>query len=293
MDAVAHWDDAPTETEDLGAIGGTWTELSVAVGAVRLGVNRIQVPAGKAATPQHAEDEEVFFVLGGAGWSVQEDGCFAIGAGDVVHYRAWEPAHTVVAGEDGLDVLAMGTVDGPIGTTRFPRLDQVRVADQLLSGSREHQWVAEARLPRIEVADPPDPRPETIVPAADVPGRRYGDALARWCGPALGLRSLGLTFADLGPGQEGAQPHCHSMEEELFVVLQGGGTLTLGDEEHSLRTGSVVGRPPGTGVPHAFRAGDEGMTLLMFSDKHPGDCVWLPRLGKVWLRGLGVRIDAG
>lgn len=292
MAAVAHWDDAPTETEDLGAIGGTWTAVSRAVGARRLGVNRIRVPAGKAATPMHAEDEEVFFVLAGSGWSVQENGCFAIGTGDVVHYRAWKPAHTVVAADDGLDVLAMGTADGPVGATRFPRLDAVRVADQLLSGSREHQWVAEARLPRIEVADPPDPRPGTIVAVADVPARTFGEATARWCGPALGMRSLGLTFAELGPGQEGAQPHCHSMEEELFVVLGGTGTLTLGDEVHPVRAGSIVGRPAGTRVAHAFRAGDEGMRLLMFSDKHSGDAVYFPRTRRVLLRGLGVWVSA-
>src|SRR5580765_4602185 len=108
MRAVAHWDDVESASFDLGVIGATWSGLADAAGAVRLAVNRIQVPAGKAATPQHAEDEEVFYVLGGSGWSVQEDGCFAIAAGDAVLYRAWRPAHTVVAGDGELDVLAMG-----------------------------------------------------------------------------------------------------------------------------------------------------------------------------------------
>ena len=59
MREVSHWDDAETETSDLGTIGGTETWLSGAVGARRLGASRIEVPAGKASTPQHAEDEEV------------------------------------------------------------------------------------------------------------------------------------------------------------------------------------------------------------------------------------------
>jgi hypothetical protein len=34
-----------------------------------------------------------------------------------------------------------------------------------------------------------------------------------------------------------------------------------------LRAGSVVARPPGTGVAHAFRAGEPGMTLLMYGTR--------------------------
>ena len=46
-------------------------------------------------------------------------------------------------------------------------------------------------------------------------------------------------------------PHCHSLEEEIFVVLEGDGHLLLweedGVEEHEVRAGSVVVRPAGTG----------------------------------------------
>lgn len=290
MRELSHWDDAPTDDEDLGTIGGTWSFLGEAVAAVRLGVNRVRLEAGKVASPQHAEDEEVFYILAGSGWSVQEDGCFAIAAGDVVYYRAYEVAHTVVAGDEGLDLIAMGYDDGPRGVTRFPRIDKVRVTDHLLSGDHTHQWELENELPRVEIADPPDPRPSTIVALADVAPTPFGEGAARWCGRALGMRGIAVNVAELGPGQEGAPPHCHSTEEELFVVLEGDGTLTLGDEEHAVRPGSVVGRPAATGVAHAFRAGDEGMTLLMFSDKHGGDMTYYPRTGKVRIRGLGVEL---
>ena len=69
-------------------------------------------------------------------------------------------------------------------------------------------------------------------------------------------------------------PHCHSAEEELFVVLDGDGTLLLGDDEHPVRTGSIVARPPGSGVAHAFRAGDSGLTLLAFGTRDPNDIVF-------------------
>jgi len=94
----------------------------------------------------------------------------------------------------------------------------------------------------------------------------------------------------LAPGSGSAQPHCHSAIEELFVVLKGDGVLLLGpgEDEHPVRTGSLVSRRAGTGVAHGFRAGDGGMTMLMYSDVDPNDMCFYPRSGKVLMRGLGV-----
>lgn len=295
MAEAAHWDDLESETFDLGVIGATWQELAGALGATRTGVNRIQVPAGKAATPQHAEDEELFYVLGGSGYSVQEDGCFAIGEGDVVYYAPHHPAHTVVGADGGLDVLAMGFAYAP-ETVRFPRINKVKLSGHLLEGDQTHQWDVEARLPLVEIADPPDPRPETIVNVADAPSRRFDmgavHAAAQFLAVALGGRRLALNRTVLDPGSESAPPHCHAAIEETFVVLDGDGALLLGSDEseHPVRAGSVVVRPAGTGVAHAFRAGEQGMTLLAFSDKDPNDMVFYPRSGKVLLRGLGITI---
>ena len=91
------------------------------------------------------------------------------------------------------------------------------------------------------------------------------------------------------PGKLTYPPHCHSADEELFVVLEGSGTLLLGDDEHPVRPGSVVARPPGTRVAHAFRADGEGMTLLAFGTREPNDITYFPRSGNVSLRGIGAR----
>ena len=48
-----------------------------------------------------------------------------------------------------------------------------------------------------------------------------------------------------------------------------------------MRAGSVVARPPGTGVAHAFRAGDGRLTLLAYGTREPNDIVFFPRSGKV------------
>jgi len=56
-----------------------------------------------------------------------------------------------------------------------------------------------------------------------------------------------------------------------------------------VRPGSVVARPPGTGVAHAFRAGGGGLTLLAFGTREPNDIAFYPRSSKVSLRGIGAR----
>jgi uncharacterized cupin superfamily protein len=104
----------------------------------------------------------------------------------------------------------------------------------------------------------------------------------------------------VAPGELHAKPHCHSAEEELFVILEGDGTLELTPsptlvelgaepEAHAVRAGHVVSRPAGTRMAHAFRAGDGGMTLLAYGQRDPNDIAYYPRSNKISWRGVGVR----
>ncbi|MEA2251515.1 MAG: hypothetical protein QOG70_1757, partial [Solirubrobacteraceae bacterium] len=149
---------------------------------------------------------------------------------------------------------------------------------------------AEAAVGPLEVPDPEPERPATIVALDDLPvdAVRRGDVARarRDLGVALGSRPTGLRHLVVEPGALSGPPHCHSSEEELFVVLEGEGVLLLGDEEHPVRPGTIVSRPPGTGVAHAFRAGDGPLTLLAYGTRDPSDIVYYPRSGKVSLRGV-------
>jgi uncharacterized cupin superfamily protein len=123
-------------------------------------------------------------------------------------------------------------------------------------------------------------------------GRRRRDL-----GRAGGSRWTGLKHLELDPGTLSGPPHCHSAEEEIFVVLDGEGLLELTGneetEEHRVRRGSVVGRPPGTGVAHAFRAGESGLILIAWGTREPNDICWYPRSRKLYWSGVDVvgRID--
>jgi uncharacterized cupin superfamily protein len=50
----------------------------------------------------------------------------------------------------------------------------------------------------------------------------------------------------------------------------------------------VVARPPGSRIAHSFRAGPDGLTMLVYGTREPNDMVWLPRSNKIFWRGLGV-----
>jgi uncharacterized cupin superfamily protein len=55
-----------------------------------------------------------------------------------------------------------------------------------------------------------------------------------------------------------------------------------------VRAGHIVSRPPGTRIPHSFRAGPAGLTYLAYGTRDPADVCWYPRSNKVFFRGLGV-----
>ncbi|HEU5207581.1 MAG TPA: cupin domain-containing protein, partial [Gaiellaceae bacterium] len=106
----------------------------------------------------------------------------------------------------------------------------------------------------------------------------------------MGSVKTGIRHAEVFPGKLNTAPHYHALEEEIFVVLGGDGELLLWEEdgvaEHPVRTGSVVVRPAGTGIAHAFRGGADGMSLLMYGPREPGEVCYYPRSGKVYFIGL-------
>ena len=67
---------------------------------------------------------------------------------------------------------------------------------------------------------------------------------ARARGRAEGSR---LAFVDLTEIPPGASigVHAHGVDEEVYVIIAGEGTVTLGEEQHRVRPGTVVVNPCG------------------------------------------------
>jgi uncharacterized cupin superfamily protein len=289
---LAHWDEVETRRRDLGHIRGEWQDLGRAAGSVGVGVRRIRMAPGEIPTPEHVHpvEEEIFYVLEGSGLSRQDGKTYEIRAGDCIVHVAMAEAHTLRAGDDGLTVLAFG--------------HRMRTPGAYLPNAKRFwlnpSWTEVDQEPAPFEAEPelewrePGPRPGNIVHLPDVVS-------------AAGSVRSGLNLIELDPGRRGPPPHCHSAEEEIFVVLEGEGVLELWPtpgtkrvhpdfeyEEHALRAGHVVSRPPGTRIAHSLRAGDGGMTYLAYGTRDTNDVCYYPRSNKIFWRGVGLiaRLDS-
>ena len=292
---IVHWDDVESEYDEAGTIGSTWTQLARAAGSDRINMNRIRIASGRRSTPLHSEsDEEIFFVLSGSGLSWQREGdqdaTFAIRAGDCLVHLAGREAHTLVAGEGGLDVLAFGVGPHP-ALAYFPRLNVIRVGPAIVDVDGRHQWDLEGALSDPDLP-PPGPRPSRIVNAEEVEPEQWGrgdvSVETRDLGVSAGSNRTGINYNRVASGKLSAPPHCHSVEEELFVILEGEGVCILGDEEYPVRQGHVVARPASSRVPHAFRGGEVGLAMLAYGTRDPNDICYYPRSDKIYFRGVGL-----
>ena len=281
---ISNWNDVESRRVEKGEMAATWQRLGDAAGSVLAGVSRIQIEPGRLSTPPHSHgaSEEHFFVLGGSGYSWQDEQVFEVRAGDCIVHVANHEEHTLCGGDDGLDVLVFGT------------RHQTEIGWPWVQGRIDDPWDIEATAELLNF-DTISPRPANIVNVDEVddwPEDPGSKALAETCGSVR----AGLHWTRRPPKVELMSPHCHSAEEEIFVVLEGDGVLELwpparkgGEPElHELHVGDLVARPPGTGIAHCLRAGDNGFTVLTYGTREPNDMAWYPRSNKVFLRGLGV-----
>jgi uncharacterized cupin superfamily protein len=63
-------------------------------------------------------------------------------------------------------------------------------------------------------------------------------------------RKLGAGFDILAAGKRSCPYHYHLAQEEMFVILEGEGTLRVAGELLPVRAGDVVFIPPGPAYPH-------------------------------------------
>jgi uncharacterized cupin superfamily protein len=280
----------------IGHIKGVWRDLGREAGTRTVGLRRIEVEEGHFSTPahEHGADEEIFFALGGEGLLWQDGETYTVGTGDFIVHRPKRGPHTLRGGAGGLDVLVFGQRLDP-SLTALPRAGVAWSFPRWVElGDSDSPFAREAAAGPPECPPPKPERPSNVVSLTDVP--TIFDGRARLAGKAAGAVATGLNHVVLPAGGQGAPAHCHSQEEELFVVLDGSGVLELwpsgeqSAEEHPLEAGDVISRPAGTGVAHALRAGAQGLTYLAYGTREPSDMCFYPQSGRVSLRGLGIAL---
>lgn len=293
---LTHFDTARTFEYELGHLRGRWTMLGDSGGSRTVGVRRIQLRAGCWSTPahEHGRSEEIFYVLAGRGISWQAGRTAEIRAGDGILYAPRRGAHTIRADEE-LDLLAFGTREYD-ENLRLPRLELSLVGTRgvhsvpgVLDGV-PLQFAREAEQGPPELPDVPGERPTTIANLDELEPvtlvRPRVERTRRNFGRHLGSEHSGLQHVVVAPGQEATAQHCHSVEEEIFVILDGDGVLILDRDETPVGPGNVIVRPPATGVGHVLRAGQGGLTYLAYGTRDPGDICYYPRSNKIAFRGV-------
>ncbi|TML08235.1 MAG: cupin domain-containing protein [Actinobacteria bacterium] len=142
MEAVTHWDDLEVDHHELGPMNARWRTAD----GVRIGMSRIEVLPSGQSTPAHLHtaEEELFYVLAGSGLWWQGGATTAIGAGDAMFAKPRGEAHTIIGGDDGIDVLAFGPRHD-IELVHLPRPGVLRVGGvATLQAEAKHQWFFEA-----------------------------------------------------------------------------------------------------------------------------------------------------
>jgi uncharacterized cupin superfamily protein len=296
---LAHWDDVEAHHRAKGEMDATWQRLGDAAGTKDVGLCRVRVAPGKLPTPPHSHgaSEEVYYVLRGSGLAWQDGEVHEVRPRDCVIQRANHFEHTFVAGPDGLDFLVYGTRHATeLGW--LPRSRAVRFGWPWVEGRDDDPWEVEAEAGPLEYGDPA-PRPENILNVDEVELERDRSMTTASFATRERSERAGFHWERLAPGGRGSPPHCHSEEEEIFVILEGAATLHLwpsptglaaGQQREAipLRPGHVVARPPGSRVAHSFRAGPDGVAMLIYGTRKPNDMAWYPRSNKIFWRGLGV-----
>jgi mannose-6-phosphate isomerase-like protein (cupin superfamily) len=85
---------------------------------------------------------------------------------------------------------------------------------------------------------------------------------ARFARQPLELKSSGLSYQRIGPDFRVPFGHTHAKQEELYVIVSGGGRAKIGDEIAELKTWDAV--RVAAGAWRGFEAGPDGMELIAF-----------------------------
>jgi uncharacterized cupin superfamily protein len=92
---------------------------------------------------------------------------------------------------------------------------------------------------------------------------------------------LGASIDVVPPGKRSCPYHYHHAQEEMFIVIEGTGTLRVAGEMLPLKAGDVVFIPAGPEYPHhILNTSDEPLKYLSISTREsPEVCVY-PDSGK-------------
>lgn len=102
-------------------------------------------------------------------------------------------------------------------------------------------------------------------------------------GPSVGAKLLGYSLIAVPPGKRAYPLHNHHVNEEMFLVLEGEGTVRIGGEQYPIRKGDVIAAPPGgpQTAHQIINTSDRELRYLAVSTMIPQEVVEYPDSGKI------------
>lgn len=107
------------------------------------------------------------------------------------------------------------------------------------------------------------------------------DTLCARLAPGTAAQKLGASIDIVAPGMRSCPYHFHYAQEEMFVILEGSGTLRVAGEMLPVRAGDVLFIPPGPEYPHQLlNTSDAPLKYLSISTRETPEVCEYPDSGK-------------
>ena len=107
------------------------------------------------------------------------------------------------------------------------------------------------------------------------------DAMGARLAKGTAARKLGASVDVVAPGKVTCPYHAHSAQEEMFVVIEGSGTLRAACEMLPIQQGDVIFIPAGPEYPHQIiNTSNAPLKYLSISTRESPEIVEYPDSGK-------------
>ena len=111
---------------------------------------------------------------------------------------------------------------------------------------------------------------------------KYGESCAG-ISELIGAKRLGYSLSIVPPGKRVCPFHNHHVNEEMFLIIEGKGTLRFGSQEYPLKKHDIIACPPGgREVAHQIiNTSDQELRYLCLSTNDPFDICEYPDSNKI------------
>lgn len=100
-------------------------------------------------------------------------------------------------------------------------------------------------------------------------------------GAGTAALKLGASVDIVAPGKRSCPYHFHHAQEEMFVIIEGHGTLRVAGQMLPIKPGDVVFIPPGPEYPHQIiNTSDAALKYLSISTRETPEVCEYPDSGK-------------